>query len=235
MKELPDWYYDELIQIGTDYASEEEVMNYDRKMTTIRNIAEEAATMIKLIDLQPGHNVLEIGCGTGEFSIELSTHCKQVTALDISQNMLDFAEKKANSRLRDNIRFIKAGFLTFDSSQTKYDAVVTQLVLHHLPDFWKLIALKNINSMLKSGGKFFLKDVVFSSEIQDFDEYFSQLFQNMPPEADDKVVEEMKLHIKEEYSTFEWTMKGLIEQAGFKIEEYVHKKGFMATYLCVKI
>jgi hypothetical protein len=29
-------------------------------------------------------------------------------------------------------------------------------------------------------------------------------------------------------------MKGLIEQAGFRIEEYIHKNGFMATYLCVK-
>jgi hypothetical protein len=106
--------------------------------------------------------------------------------------------------------------------------------LHHLPDFWKFIALKNINSMLKSGGKFFLKDVVFSSETPDFDTFFPQLFRNMPDETDDKVVEAMKLHIKEEYSTFDWTMKGLIEQAGFRIEEHTHKNGFMATYLCIK-
>ncbi|ETA68192.1 methylase involved in ubiquinone/menaquinone biosynthesis [Methanolobus tindarius DSM 2278] len=234
MKELPEWYYDELIQIGTDYESEEEVMQYDRKMGSIRNIPKEAETMCKLISIQPDNEILEVGCGTGEFSIELSKHCKQVTALDISQKMLDFAEKKARSRQRDNIRFIKAGFLTFDSEETKYDAVVTQLVLHHLPDFWKFIALKNINSMLKSGGKFFLKDVVFSSDTPDFDTFFPQLFRNIPDEADDKVVEEMKLHIKEEYSTFDWTMKGLIEQAGFQIQEHDHKNGFMASYLCIK-
>ncbi|WP_407283244.1 class I SAM-dependent methyltransferase [Methanolobus sp. WCC1] len=234
MKKLPEWYYDELIQVGTDYESEEEVLQYDRKMGSIRNIAGEAETMCKLISIQPDNEILEVGCGTGEFSIELSKHCKQVTALDISQKMLDFAEKKARSRQRDNIRFIKAGFLTFDSEETKYDAVVTQLVLHHLPDFWKFIALKNINSMLKSGGKFFLKDVVFSSDTPDFDTFFPQLFRNIPDEADDKVVEEMKLHIKEEYSTFDWTMKGLIEQAGFQIQEHDHKNGFMASYLCIK-
>ncbi|WP_292467915.1 hypothetical protein [Methanolobus sp.] len=65
MKELPEWYYDELIQIGTDYTSQEEIQKYDRKMKTIRNIAKEAETMIRLIDLQPNHNVLEIGCGMG--------------------------------------------------------------------------------------------------------------------------------------------------------------------------
>ncbi|MBP1909672.1 class I SAM-dependent methyltransferase [Methanolobus bombayensis] len=234
MKELPEWYYDELIQVGTDYGSEDEVLSYDRKMATIRNIPKEAEIMCQLINIQPGDEILEIGCGTGEFSIELSKHCKQVTALDISQKMLDFAEKKAKSRKRENVRFVNAGFLTFDSGDEVYDAVVTQLVLHHLPDFWKFIALKNISSMLKSGGKFFLKDVVFSSETPDFDSYFSQLFRTMPPETDEKIVEEMKLHIKEEYSTFDWTMKGLIEQAGFRIEEYEHKNGFMATYLCIK-
>lgn len=234
MKELPEWYYDELIQVGTDYGSEDEVLSYDRKMATIRNIPKEAEIMRQLINIQPGDEILEIGCGTGEFSIELSKHCKQVTALDISQKMLDFAEKKAKSRKRENVRFVNAGFLTFDSGDEEYDAVVTQLVLHHLPDFWKFIALKNISSMLKSGGKFFLKDVVFSSETPDFDSYFSQLFRTMPPETDDKIIEEMKLHIKEEYSTFDWTMKGLIEQAGFRIEEHTHKNGFMATYLCIK-
>ncbi|WP_340820122.1 class I SAM-dependent methyltransferase [Methanolobus sp. WCC4] len=203
MKELPEWYYNELVQIGTDYSSEEEVQNYDRKMRTIRNIAEEAETMIKLIDIQPEHSILEIGCGTGEFSIELSKHCEHVLALDISQRMLDFAREKAKTRGRDNIEFGRAGFLTFDPKGKKFDAVVTQLVLHHLPDFWKLTALRNINSMLKDGGRFYLKDVVFSSEVPDFDAYFSQIFENMPPEAGDEIIDEMKLHIKEEFSTFD--------------------------------
>ena len=234
MKELPEWYYDEFIQIGTDYASEEKVRNYDRKMRTIRDIAGEAKTMRKLINLQSEDNVLEIGCGTGEFSIELSRYCKKVLALDISQGMLEFAMKKARKRNRDNIEFENAGFLTFEPNGKEFDAVVTQFVLHHLPDFWKLIALRNVNSMLKDGGKFYLKDVVFSSGIQDFDSYFSQVFKNMPPEAGDEIVNEMKTHIKEEYSTFDWVMEGLIEKAGFSIEESNYQNGFMAIYLCVK-
>ena len=183
MKELPEWYYIEFVQKGTDYTSQDEILNYDRKMRNIRDIAEEAKSMINLIDLQPKDNVLEIGCATGEFSIELSRYCEQVLALDISQGMIEFAEEKARRNDRNNIEFINAGFLTFEPKEQKFDAVVTQLVLHHLPDFWKLIALKNVNSMLRPGGKFYLKDVVFSSDIQDFDSYFTQIFKNMPPEA----------------------------------------------------
>ncbi len=234
MRELPDWYYDEFIQVGTDYTDKEEIRRYDRKMQKIRNINDEIQTMRTLIGLQTEDRLLEIGCGTGEFSIELSRHCKQVVALDVSEGMLEFAREKAKSRNRNNIQFIKGSFLTFESDDGPFDALVTQLALHHLPDFWKLIALKRINSMLKVSGRFYLRDVIYSSEISDFDSFFSKLLQSIPEEAKDEMTKDYILHIKEEFSTFEWVIEKLIEKAGFRIEEAFYDNGFIATYLCIK-
>ncbi|WP_370574456.1 class I SAM-dependent methyltransferase [Methanomethylovorans sp.] len=234
IRELPEWYYDEFIQTGTDYADKEEILRYDRKMQKIRNIHDETQTMRMLIDLQPEDRVLEIGCGTGEFSIGLSRYCKEVLAIDISDGMLELAQEKAKSRNRNNIRFIKGGFLTFEPGDELFDAVITQLVLHHLPDFWKFIALKRINSMLKVSGRFYLRDVVFSSDIHDFDSFFSKLLQSIPEEVKDEMAGEYILHIKEEFSTFDWVIEGLIEKAGFRIEEAIYENGFLATYLCIK-
>lgn len=223
-RKLPEWYYDEFIQIGTDYTDKEE----------IRNIGDEAQTMRRLINLQQENRVLEIGCGTGEFSIELSRHCKQVVALDVSEGMLEFAREKAKSKNRSNIQFIKGSFLTFEPDNGPFDAVVTQLALHHLPDFWKFIALQRISSMLKAGGRFYLKDVVFSSETLDFDCFISKLLQNIPEEVKDEVTKAYILHIKKEFSTFDWVIEGLIEKAGFRIEESFYENGFLGTYLCIK-
>lgn len=234
MRELPDWYYNEFTQSGTDYAEEEEILGYDKKMLKIRDIDSEVKTMFELIELQPEGHVLEIGCGTGEFSIELSKHCRHVVALDVSKGMLEFAQAKAGSRNRENIRFVHGGFLTFEPDGESFDAVVTQLVMHHLPDFWKLIALKRIHSMLKDNGRFFLKDVVFSSEVDDYDLFFSEMLASLPADAQDDIGGEMITHIREEYSTFDWVMEGLIERAGFRIEEFRYENGFMATYLCTK-
>ncbi|WP_292463672.1 class I SAM-dependent methyltransferase [Methanolobus sp.] len=233
-RELPEWYYDEFIQTGTDYSDKDEIQRYDRKMQKIRNINDEIQTMRTLIGLQPEDRLLEIGCGTGEFSIELSRHCKQVVALDVSEGMLEFAREKAKLRSRSNIEFIKGGFLTFEPADEPFDAVVTQLALHHLPDFWKLIALKRINSMLKVSGRFYLRDVIYSSEISDFDSFFSKLLQSIPEEVKDEMAKDYILHIKEEFSTFDWVSEGLIEKAGFRIEEVFHENGFIATYLCIK-
>ena len=234
MRKLPKWYYDELTQCGTDYTKEEEILGYDQKMLKIRDIANEAKIMRRLINLQPGDSILEIGCGTGEFSIELSKHCRHVLALDVSPGMLGFAQEKARSSSRDNVSFIKGGFLTFEHECSPFDAVVSQLVLHHLPDFWKLVALKHIRSMLKKNGKFFLKDVVYTSEVDDYDSFFAGVLENIPEDAKNDIAEEIVVHIREEFSTFDWVMEGLIEKAGFRIEESHYQNGFMATYLCTK-
>ncbi|MDP2216288.1 MAG: hypothetical protein Q8J68_03250 [Methanolobus sp.] len=42
------------------------------------------------------------------------------------------------------------------------------------------------------------------------------------------------LHIKEEFSTFDWVIEELIEKASFRIEEAFYDNGFIATYLCIK-
>lgn len=49
--------------------------------------------------------------------------------------------------------FLPGGFLTYQHQGPPLDAVVTQIALHHLPDFWKQIALLRIFDMLKEGGK----------------------------------------------------------------------------------
>jgi len=234
MRKLPEWYYDEFVQIGTDYTDKEEIVNYDRKMQKIRNIGEEIKTMRTFINLRPDDRILEIGCGTGEFSIELSKHCREVLALDISEGMLEYAREKAKSRNRNNISFVKGGFLTYDADNELFDAVVSQLALHHLPDFWKFTALKHIHSMLKTGGRFYLRDVVFSSGIDDIDVFISKLLESIPEDVKDEMASEYILHIKEEFSTFDWVMEELIERAGFRIEESIYDNGFIASYLCIK-
>jgi peptidoglycan-N-acetylglucosamine deacetylase len=50
--------------------------------------------------------VLEIGAGTGIFTIPIARHCKEVIAVDISRNMLGLLERKAADEGVTNIRTI---------------------------------------------------------------------------------------------------------------------------------
>jgi len=46
--------------------------------------------------------------------------------------------------------------------------------------------------------------------------------------------DEVALHVREEYSTFDWIMDGLLTRAGFKIQSKEMVEGVVGTYLCVK-
>lgn len=41
-------------------------------------------------------------------------------------------------------------------------------------------------------------------------------------------------HISQEFSTTNWIMERIIENAGFDIEYKEYKSDFFATYLCIK-
>ena len=47
-----------------------------------------------LLSLTEGGKIIDIGCGTGNFSIKLAKKHYEVVGIDISKNMLDIARKK---------------------------------------------------------------------------------------------------------------------------------------------
>lgn len=231
----PIWQYDEFIQIGTDYESAEEVAQYDARMSTLRNIGEECASILESISLTPQSRVLEIGVGTGEFAIAAAKRCAQVCAVDVSQIMLDYAQGKASDRGISNIQFTHAGFLTDDHEGEQFDAVVSQLALHHLPDFWKAVALRRIWHLLKDGGRFFLRDVVYSFSVDEAAPALNRWIDGAAKLGGAELGKDIESHIRQEYSTFGWIMEGLLRTSGFSIESAAYQSGgTFAEYVCWK-
>jgi putative AdoMet-dependent methyltransferase len=52
--------------------------------------------------------------------------------------------------------------------------------------------------------------------------------------VDRKLAGQTAMHIKEEYSTLDWIMEGLLERAGFSIGKTYKPDGMTTAYLCVK-
>jgi ubiquinone/menaquinone biosynthesis C-methylase UbiE len=233
MSQYPGWYYDEFKQIGVNYTDIEEVQAYDLRMQKLRDTENEANRIRELLTIKNTDLILEIGTGTGELALRFSAHCRKVVAIDVSKTMISFAKMKAESQKKTNIHFCNAGFLTYENYDEPFDVIVTQLALHHLPDYWKMIALKRIYGMLKEGGKFYLRDVVFPSRIQNYSSYFNKIITDLEKSAGDEIAGETEIHIREEFSTLDWIMEGLLKSAGFYIES-VEYDGFMAGYLCKK-
>jgi SAM-dependent methyltransferase len=112
-----------------------------------RRAARRAALIARGARLGPGVRALEIGCGTGLFT-ELFSHTgAEVTAVELSGELLARARSRAIDASR--VRFIEGQFedLPIDAG---FDAVVGSSVLHHL-DLHE--ALPRIRALLKPGGR----------------------------------------------------------------------------------
>ena len=232
--ETNKWQYNELQQIGVDYANVEEVEKYDIRMQKLRDIKAEVNRLVEATGPTQSSKILELGTGTGEFAAALAQLCQKVVAVDVSPVMLEYAKKKAASREIKNIEFHHAGFLTFDESPEQFDIIFTQLALHHLPDFWKSIALKNIYNLLKKGGKFFVKDVVYPASVENYTLFFNAIIEGIESSAGAEFTKEIIEHIKKEYSTLDWILEEMLKKAGFSILETNVDNGFIYTYLCEK-
>lgn len=219
----------EFRQVGTDYASADEVARYDQRMRRFRDIDAENELLCSLIPLRPESEVLEIGTGTGAFARRAAGHCRRVTALDISETMIEYAASRAREENLTNITFRKAGFLSFQAEAESFDAVVSGLALHHLSDVWKAVALRNIFRWLRPGGVFLLIDVVFDWQTEAPEEYFERILDAAPGSR-----ENFARHIADEFSTETWIMNGLLERAGFRIELDRCDNEFLHLYRCVK-
>ncbi len=228
------WHYNEMEQVGTDYADIREVEAYDAGMQKLRDIREETEKILIALNIKQDQTLLEIGCGTGEFAIASAERCRKVIAVDVSMPMLEFARRKAERRDVKNIEFHNAGFLTYEHSGEPVYAVVSQLALHHLPDFWKMIALRRVYSLLKDGGKFYLKDTVYSFEIDGYKDFFGRFVEGIRKTAGDETAFDAETAVREEYSTLGWIMEGLLERAGFHIDHKEYSEGFMAVYVCTR-
>lgn len=91
---------------------------------------------LELLDVGPGDHVLELGCGTGSNTRLLVDQGVHVTALDLSEPMLQVARKKV-----PGATFLAADILTFTPDRP-VDACLISFVLHEMTPEIRVAALQ---------------------------------------------------------------------------------------------
>ncbi len=78
---------------------------YDKSHTIYPNVLTELTALIR-----PDDTLLDVGAGTGRFTILLAQHARQVTALDHSVTMLHFLREKQQGLSINNVNIIEAAW-----------------------------------------------------------------------------------------------------------------------------
>ena len=112
--------------------------------------------IIKNKIVTPPCKVLDIGCGTGNYSIYLAQKRFEVTGIDFSENALKIARKRAK-KTGLKIKFIKADVTKLkDTLTAKFDFILDYSILHHIPDYKTRSYARQFSKLLNQKGKLLL-------------------------------------------------------------------------------
>lgn len=230
MSGRPGWLLDELKTAGRENLEQEHALRYDAKEDAA---AEEELRLLERLGLNVDSVLVELGAGTGQFSVTAASTCGRLVAVDVSQVMLGVLRAKIRSSRIANLEIVRAGFLTYEHEGTPADFVYSRFALHHLPDFWKALALIRIRSYMRPGGVLRLWDIVYNFEAEKAEERLEtwcQEWEHAPEGGWNRA--DVEEHIRDEHSTFTWLLEPMLERSGFAIEEAEYSAdGLFAKYI----
>lgn len=109
-------------------------------------VANYGLEVIKLLAPQPQERILDLGCGTGPLTAEISQHCAKVVGIDNAASMIEAARQSY-----PEIEFVVADAQNF-SFEIPFDAVFSNAALHWLHN--PKAAIDCVWNVLKPGGRF---------------------------------------------------------------------------------
>jgi ubiquinone/menaquinone biosynthesis C-methylase UbiE len=116
--------------------------------------------LIELAGVEPGHRVLEIGCGTGNLALRAQRMHPDAEVVGIDPDPLALARARRKAeRAGLPVRWDrgKAGELPY--ADESVDRVLSAFMFHHLDDAEKKSALAEVRRVLRPGGQLHLVDI----------------------------------------------------------------------------
>ena len=113
-----------------------------------------SAAILENINFKDNMAVMDFGAGTGLITAQVAPHVSSITAIDISQSMLDMLEEKIN--LKDKVKTVCQDIITQPLEQ-KFDVIMSAMAMHHVED--TNLLMQRFFQHLKPGAKLALVDL----------------------------------------------------------------------------
>ena len=122
---------------------------------------------IEYLNVKPGMDMLDAGCGPGRLAIPLAERtgpAGTVTVMDIQEGMLAEVRKRAEKDKLTNIRYVQEGIGDGRLPERAYDRIVMITVIGEIPERNK--AMQEIYQALKPGGILLIEETIRDPHFQ---------------------------------------------------------------------
>ena len=227
---MHNWWIDELAHAGQEHLDPHYVAGYEQKA------GYDPAADIEILrqhGLGDDSTILDLGAGTGRFSVAVAAYCRRVIAVDVSDPMTTLLRRRITDAGIDNVTVVQSGFLSYEHRGDPVGFAFSRNALHQLPDFWKGIALSRVAAVLAPGGIFRLHDLVFDFEPSEAQQRIPAW---MAGAVDDPTrgwtADELAEHVRIEHSTYSWLFEPMLERTGFEIIDRAYVRGAYGAFTC---
>ncbi len=176
------------------------------------NLRNEIAGMAKLREAK---SVLDIGCGTGNLSLEIVKRLPsggRVIGVDAGEKMVTLARNKRQIPEKQ-INFLQVSAENIAFTDETFDCVYNVFLLHHLPMELKLVAINEMYRVLKKEGVLVMVDVDRPSNLLGW------------------LIGLTRFYVKEIRDNMKTPLCLLLSNAGFKDVSVVKKKWGIFSYI----
>ncbi len=124
------------------------------------NLGAVTSAVIGVAAVQPGADVLDLGCGTGQISIPLANRGANVLGVDVSPAMASALRAEARRRRLARLAAVAVPIEELDMASASVDLVVSSYALHHLRDADKARLVMAAFGWLRPGGRLVIADMM---------------------------------------------------------------------------
>ncbi|GAA5220026.1 class I SAM-dependent methyltransferase [Membranihabitans marinus] len=182
--------------------------------------------------------VLDIGCGAGNYTVKLLSKLPNLNCslVDLSQAMLDKAKERVENITHGQVNIQQQDILQYHYGDSQLDIVLAGAVLHHLRSDgdWQTVFTK-IYKALKPGGCLFVVDLIEheSSMVSQF--IWNQYGEYLIDLGGESYKDDVLAYIDKEDSprSLNFQMKTLYN-AGFSTIDILHKNLCFGAYVAIK-
>lgn len=133
---------------------EEKAKDWDVNEMVLALSSGIGSSLLNNVELTEQMHVMDFGAGTGLLTSQVAAKVNKVTAVDVSESMLE--QLLAKDHLSKNVEAVCQD-ITVDPLAVEFDLIISAMAMHHVEDTEKMIA--SFAGHLKPGAKVALADL----------------------------------------------------------------------------